>query len=184
MLKFKPVLLVASLAALAGCQTTPTTAPQSGTAASAKANLDAIKTIVVIYAENRGFDHLYGHFPGANGLQNVSTAQTAQRDRDGNVMASLPPVFGEGLTDASDPKQITTEATRGHPNRAYALDDPNGYGVTLDYKLADPIHAFYQNQMQINGGKNDMFAAWSNAGGQTTGYFDSAKIGRAGVGKK
>ena len=25
--------------------------------------LDEIETIVVIYAENRGFDHLYGRFP-------------------------------------------------------------------------------------------------------------------------
>ena len=34
--------------------------------------LDQIETIVVIYAENRGFDHLYGLFPGANGLRNVT----------------------------------------------------------------------------------------------------------------
>jgi len=29
--------------------------------------LGKIRTIVVIYAENRSFDHLYGFFPGANG---------------------------------------------------------------------------------------------------------------------
>ena len=32
------------------------------------AGLDSIETIVVLYAENRSFDNLYGRFPGANGL--------------------------------------------------------------------------------------------------------------------
>ena len=31
-------------------------------------DLDKIETVVVIYAENRSFDNLYGYFPGANGL--------------------------------------------------------------------------------------------------------------------
>jgi len=39
--------------------------------------------VVVIYAENRSFDNLYGGFPGANGLQNLTPAQYAQVDRDG-----------------------------------------------------------------------------------------------------
>ena len=32
-----------------------------------------IDTVVVIYAENRSFDNLYGNFPGANGLANASS---------------------------------------------------------------------------------------------------------------
>ena len=32
------------------------------------AGLDSIETVVVLYAENRSFDNLYGRFPGANGL--------------------------------------------------------------------------------------------------------------------
>ena len=40
--------------------------------------LDAIEHIVVIYAENRSFDHLYGMFPGANGVANA-TAPTNVR---------------------------------------------------------------------------------------------------------
>ena len=31
-----------------------------------------IDTVVVIFAENRSFDNLYGSFPGADGLQNVT----------------------------------------------------------------------------------------------------------------
>ena len=32
------------------------------------AGLDSIETVIVLYAENRSFDNLYGRFPGANGL--------------------------------------------------------------------------------------------------------------------
>ena len=35
-----------------------------------------VRTIVVIYADNRAFDNLYGNFPGARGLREVV-------DRDG-----------------------------------------------------------------------------------------------------
>ncbi len=38
-------------------------------------DITAIKNVVVIYAENRSFDNLYGNFPGANGLQNVTRGQ-------------------------------------------------------------------------------------------------------------
>jgi len=50
------------------------------------AGIANIETVVVIYAENRGFDNLYGSFPGANGLQNVKSEDAAQRDRDGSVL--------------------------------------------------------------------------------------------------
>ena len=180
MVKLKYAAVFAALAALNACQTTPT----SPKAAQADKGLEAIKTIVVIYAENRAFDNLYGNFPGANGLQNLTAEQTRQRDRDGKVLVTLPPVAGKGLTDPSDPTEITSEATAGHPNQPFALDDPHGYGVGLDYKLHDLVHAFYQNQMQINGGKNDMFAAYSDAGGEVMGHFDGSKMALWNVAKK
>lgn len=175
---FRHVLAFAAVVLLSACQTTPESTPRQTAAQSpaTKSNLDAIHTIVVIYAENRSFDHLYGDFPGANGLRNLSGAQTTQLDRNGAPLASLPPVPGSGLTVPSDPKQITTEATRGHPNRPYALDDPKGYDVGFDYKLHDLVHAFYQNQMQIDGGRNDKFAAYSDAGGEVMGHFDGSKM--------
>ena len=43
--------------------------------AQAQDALSRIKTIVVIYAENRSFDHLYGLFPGANGVSNATAEQ-------------------------------------------------------------------------------------------------------------
>ena len=36
------------------------------------AGLDDIETVVVLYAENRSFDNLYGRFPGANGLSGLA----------------------------------------------------------------------------------------------------------------
>lgn len=40
--------------------------------AETEALRDKVKTIVVIYAENRAFDNVYGHFPGADGLNRVT----------------------------------------------------------------------------------------------------------------
>ena len=40
-----------------------------------RAGLSKIDHIVVIYAENRSFDNLYGLFPGANGIANATPAQ-------------------------------------------------------------------------------------------------------------
>ncbi len=39
---------------------------------AAGGNYADIQTLVVIYAENRSFDNLFGTFPGANGLANAS----------------------------------------------------------------------------------------------------------------
>jgi len=36
------------------------------------AGIEGIENIVVIYAENRSFDNLYGTFPGANGLSQAT----------------------------------------------------------------------------------------------------------------
>ena len=41
----------------------------------------------------------------------------------------------------------------------------------MDEILPSPIHAFYQNQAQINGGKNNMFVAMSDRGAWTMGHF-------------
>jgi phospholipase C len=127
------------------------------------AGLEQIKTIVVVYAENRGFDHLYGFFPGANGLRRVTRAMSAQHDRDGTVMKELPPVWG-GLT-ARGVTPPVTEAQTGHlPNAPFAIDDPKGFNAALDVITQSPWHLFYQNQMQIDGGKNDKFVALADKG--------------------
>lgn len=38
------------------------------------------------------------------------------------------------------------------------------------------VHRFYQNQYQINGGRNDRYVAWSDNGGLVMSYFDGTDL--------
>ena len=79
--------------------------------------VNAIDTVVVIYAENRSFDNLYGSFPGANGLQNVTPENSTQVDRDGTVFKELPPVW-DGLTAKGVTPPVTASADRASAQQA------------------------------------------------------------------
>ena len=67
-----------ALALACACCATPVDAAAAG--------LDRIEHIVVVYAENRSFDHLYGLFPGANGIANATPEQATQVDHDGTPL--------------------------------------------------------------------------------------------------
>src|SRR3954451_497645 len=134
--------------------------------------LGQIETIVVIYAENRSFDNLYGHFQGADRIQNLTPEAARQRDRDGSILAELPPVWA-GLTAPGVTPPITEAQPLHLPNRPFAIDDPQGFNTPIATATRDLWHLFWENQMQIDGGKNDMFAAWSNAGGLVMGHYAS-----------
>ncbi|HKN08266.1 MAG TPA: alkaline phosphatase family protein, partial [Pseudomonadota bacterium] len=144
-------------------------------AQGARSGIDNIDTVVMIYAENRSFDNLYGRFPGANGLQNVTAANSTQRDRDGSVLKELPPAWG-GLTAKGVVPAVTQAQTEHLPNQPFAIDDPNGFNTPLSVITRDLWHRFYQNQMQINAGKNDRFVAHANAGGLVMGYYDGSRL--------
>src|ERR1700726_2275584 len=73
-------------------------------ACNAQEGLAKIKTIVVIYAENRSFDHLYGFFPGANGIANASVEQKTQLDHDGTPLPYLTIFKSDGTTDPRFPR--------------------------------------------------------------------------------
>ncbi|WP_297296979.1 acid phosphatase [uncultured Methylovirgula sp.] len=143
--------------------------------APAAGGLDQIKTIVILYAENRSFDALYGDFPGARGLADLAPAQFEQRDRDGKLLPTLPPIW-RGLTGKHVVPPIPQEKTKGLPNAPFAIDDPKGFNLPLSIETRDLVHRFYQNQMQIDGGKNDRFAAYSDAGGLVMGHYDGSKL--------
>ena len=68
------------------------------------------------------------------------------------------------------------------PNEPFRIDRPP-IGRSADQVLISPIHAYYHNIEQINGGRNDMFAAVSNVGGWTMGYFDGSKHEAVAVGE-
>ncbi|WP_347985710.1 acid phosphatase [Methylomonas sp. AM2-LC] len=148
--------------------------------------LDTIKNIVVIYAENRSFDNLYGNFPGANGLKTAKAKAIKQVDRDGTtVLTTLPPAWG-GLTAAGQSTVVTQAQTTGvWPNAPFQIDAPaqsngnNIYGYTpvgQNVVTRDLYHRFFENIMQIDGGKNDMYVAWADAGGLVMGNFDGSKM--------
>ncbi|MFB0824052.1 acid phosphatase [Chromobacterium violaceum] len=146
--------------------------------------LSDIKNVVVIYAENRGFDNLYGLFPGANGVPGVNPASkggyVAQKDFDNSVLPALPPTWG-GLTAAGQAVTLSQAQTMGFANKPFQIDDPNGLngtGVAVPQSVVtrDLVHRFYNNQMQINGGANDKFAAYSDAGSLSMGYYDGSKM--------
>ena len=136
------------------------------------ANID---TVVVIYAENRSFDNLYGSFPGANGLQNVTPENSRQVDRDGTEFKELPPVW-DGLTGKGVSPPVTQAQTEHLANQPFAIDDGNGFNTALGVITHDLWHRFYQNQMQINGGKNDKFVAYADSGAMPMGHFDGSKL--------
>jgi acid phosphatase len=146
------------------------------------AGLNRIDTVVIIYAENRSFDNLFGGFPRANGLRTAAAHSIKQLDRDhATVLATLPPAWG-GLTASGQPIVVTQAETTGvWPNGPFQIDTPNApalYGypaVSSSIITRDLYHRFFENQMEIDGGKNDQFAAWGDSGGLVMGFFDGAK---------
>jgi phospholipase C len=131
--------------------------------AASPAGLEKINHIVVIYLENRSFDNMFGTFPGANGLEQAKAAPV-QVDKAGKPYAVLPPILDE-KTKQPDPLYPSDLA-----NAPFDI----GRFVRLDQKHRDLVHRFYQNQEQINGGRNDKYAAFSDAGGLVMGTYDTS----------
>ena len=137
--------------------------------------IDQIQNVVVIFAENRSFDNLYGHFPGANGIDQASKESLQQRDRDGSVLTELPPVWG-GLTAKGVTPPVTQAATEHLSNGVFRVDDPQGFNQPLGTITRDLWHRYYENIMQIDGGKNDKFVAWADSGAMPMSTWDGSKM--------
>jgi acid phosphatase len=147
-----------------------------------RANVD---TIVVIYAENRGFDNLYGNFPGAHGLSDVVDhdgrplpAYVPQIDRNGSPLPGLPPTW-RGVTASGITPVVTEAQSAGLPNAPFSIEHAftaqSNVVLSTSTVTRDLVHRFFEHQMQIDGGRNDGFAAWSDAGGLVMGYYDSSR---------
>jgi acid phosphatase len=151
-----------------------------------KGSLDAklkahVKNVVVIYLENRSFNNLFADFPGvAQPLSSVPQQAAQQKDRDGSVLPQLPKIWG-GMVPARQnlggkDYLIKEDQIQGLPNAPFKLTDAEGNPLPEGIITRDLIHAFYHNQMQINGGRNDGFAAWGDSGGLVMGrYGETAK---------
>lgn len=114
--------------------------------------------IVVIFTENRSFDHVFGLFPGAEGVN--SAQHPPQVDFDGKPLAALP----RPRWDDRFPRRL--------PNGPFRLEPY----VDIDGHTMDPVHDFYLEQEQIDGGKMDRFVEASNAGALVMGYYDGSEL--------
>lgn len=138
---------------------------------------DKVKTVVVIFAENRSFNNLFADFPGLEKpLSSLQPQDYLQLDRDGKtVLPHLPPVPGGWLPNDQVSDGVAYAGGQQYqtslPNAPFALKGPNGEPLPLSLITRDLCHVFYQNQMQINGGKNNMFVAWADSGAFTMGHY-------------
>ena len=188
---FRLLPFAAGLAASLSACTNNDTSDHS--AAVTAALQDKVQNIVVIYAENRSFDNLYGSFAGANGIPGVNPTAVGtlipQTDRDAanTVLTTLPQVWG-GATAAGQTPVVTQADTLAAnlPNKPFAIETAYGAGKEMPISVItrDLYHRFYENQMQINGGKNDKFAAYADAGGLVMGYYDGSKMAMWNVAKQ
>ena len=179
----KFVLLASTLASALTLVSCKPLSPGSTPSVSHAMLRDSVKTIVVIYAENRSFDNLFGKFPGANGIASVlaadgkpTSAYIPQKDRDGRtILPTLPPTW-YGVTQTGIKPVVTQAQSAGLANAPFAIETAfqASANATLSTSTVtrDLWHRFYENQMQIDGGNNDGFAAWSDAGGLTMADFD------------
>ncbi|HVO29309.1 MAG TPA: alkaline phosphatase family protein, partial [bacterium] len=161
-------LALAVLAASAACTKNNSNTGDSSTSTPTPtpAGLQKINHVVVIYLENHSFDNLYGEFDGAEGLSFATTTQTTQLDTNGVAYVTLPQPMDTSthLPDPDFPANL--------PNAPFNIDAykaPNLF-------VPDLVHRFAQEQMQINAGAMNKFAAWSDAKGLSMGYYHTSDL--------
>lgn len=183
----------ATLGALAGCSSdsdddnNDTTTPPPPATPPAAPDVTTllrknVKTVVVIFAENRSFNNLFSNFPGVEKpLSALTAADYTQNDRDGTPLSVLPPVWGGMVPTSQQANHVTYQVDQAAPymnnlaNAPFDLRGPQGEPLPQGVVTRDLWHVFYQNQMQINGGKNDRFVAWADSGALVMGHYsDSA----------
>jgi phospholipase C len=158
-LNMRAVTAVASVALLSatfvGCK------KDKGTTTPVNPGINKVNHVVVIYLENHSFDNLYGSFAGANGLSNATTANTTQLDLTGTPYTVLPAI-------PNSPAFPTNLA-----NTYFNIDQYAANNVLTQ----DVLHRYYQEQMQIDGGKMDKYAAYnSNSAGLSQGYYKTSLL--------
>lgn len=146
------------LALLAACAPLPDSAPRGD-----QAPLDHI---IVLFLENRSFDHLFGTYPGVDGLARYRGKQT---DRSGAAYPTLPqPVGRDGKPDPRFPGDLANE-----PFPLLRFIGP------LD-QTRDPVHRFHHMQRQYGVGADGVaMGKWvteGSTGGLAMGYYDRTAI--------
>jgi acid phosphatase len=185
------------LVGLMGVGLLATPAAASGSRGHGDRGLDKIRHFVVVYEENHSFDNLYGGWEGVDGLRSADRAHTRQVNQAGapydcllqnDVNLTSPPL-------AADCTNTAPAFTSHFRNAPFTIDDyiapedttcpapgvfaPNGVpkgsglpgGCTRDL-----VHRFYQEQYQLDGGKQDRYVTGSDAVGLTMGTYDTRKL--------
>jgi acid phosphatase len=186
-----PLLLVVALAVV----------PAGAAAASGRSSdpLSRVNHIVVIYQENHSFDNLYGGWEKVDGLGDAPRRRTVQVNQAGapyncllqnDVNLTSPPLSAR-CTDTTTGASFTSHFR----NRPFTIDDyipptattcpapgvfaPNGVlngtgepgGCTRDL-----VHRFYQEQYQLNDGRQNRYVTGSDAVGLTMGVYDTRAL--------
>jgi phospholipase C len=152
-----------------------------------------VKRIVVIYEENHSFDNLYGGWEGVNGLANADAAHTTQVDQAGAPYACLKQ---DDVNLTTPPLGTACAPDSNFANSPFTIDDfikptdttcpppgdfskPNGFakGTGLPGGCTrDLVHRFYQEQYQLDGGKQDRYVTGSDAIALTMGTYDTRAL--------
>ena len=148
--------------ALVGLALTACAAGGSPTVDAVDGRQAPIEHIVVLFLENRTFDHLFGTYPGVDGLGGYTGQQA---DKGGVAYATLPPPLGrDGKPDSRFPSDL--------PNTPFPLQK---YVAPFDL-TNNPIHRFYHMQRQYGAGADGMpmgkWVAEGTSGGTSMGFFD------------
>ncbi len=155
--------------------------------------------VVVIYQENHSFDNLYGRWEGVRGVADADRAHTRQVNQAGepfkclmqnDVNLTSPPLPGSCTDTTTD-----TVFTSAFPNRPFVIDKyipstattcpapgvfaPNGVkngeglpgGCTRDL-----VHRYYNEQYQLDDGRQDRYVTGSDAVGLTMGGYATRKL--------
>jgi phospholipase C len=142
--------------------------------------LAQIEHLVVIFQENRSFDNIYGMLPDANGLAQASPESKLQVDLAGEPYKCLPQTDPQ-LTSPPLPTDACSKADGDpfdshFPNEPFEIED----FVPADQKTRDLVHRYYQEQVQIDGGRMDRFVTVSDAKGLAMAVYATANLPTAG----
>src|SRR5437588_659560 len=101
-----------------------------------------------------------GHMPT---IAVVERRARGPRRPSGAPLTSLPQPLAE------DGRTADARIPAGLPVRPYDL---GGY-IPADGRTGDLVHRYYQEQAQIDGGRNDRFVSVSDNGGLVLSYYDA-----------
>jgi acid phosphatase len=161
--------------------------------------------IVIIYQENHSFDNLYGLWGNVrgktvNGLNDADPAHTVQVRSDSSTAYKC---LLQNDVNLTSPTPLATSCAdntgagfqSAFANAPFKIDDyiaatdttcaapgafaPNGVlkGAGLPGGCTrDIVHRFYNEQYQINQGKQNRYVTGSDAAGLSMGYYDTTKL--------